>query len=159
MKTQDQTRRSFLKAAGQLTVLGGVITLGGCLGGCSTDSSSSFIIASTGVKATLVLANEPSLTNVGDSIRRVLGTNNNGRAVIVVHTADKKFRTMSTLCQHEGGSVQDPSSNQSICNLYQAQYSTAEGNFAQHIGGQSAPSLQTFTTEFDEATGTITITF
>ena len=119
MKTQDQTRRSFLKAAGQLTVLGGVITLGGCLGGCSTDSSSSFIIASTGVKATLVLANEPSLTNVGDSIRRVLGTNNNGRAVIVVHTADKKFRTMSTLCQHEGGSVQDPSSNKAICNLHQ----------------------------------------
>ncbi len=157
MTTQDQSRRSFLKAAGQLTVLGGVISLGSCLGGCSSNSVSP--AGNTGVKVTLTLANEPTLAAVGGSIRRVFSGNNNNLPVIVVRTADKKFRTMSTLCQHEGGSVQAPSGSKAICNLHQAQYSIAEGNFGQNIGGQQAPTLQIFVTDFDEAAGIITITF
>lgn len=159
MKTQDQSRRNFLKAAGQLTVLGGVITLSGCLGGCSAENSVA-TSANTGVQVTLTLANEPSLATVGGYIRRAFSNNNNGNPVIVVRTADKKFQTMSTLCRHEGGSVQAPvSGNKAICNLHQAQYSIADGNFAQNIGGQAAPTLQTFVTTYNEAAGTVTITF
>lgn len=157
MTTQDQSRRNFLKAAGQLTVLGGVISLGSCLGGCSSDSVSP--IGNTGVKVTLTLANEPTLAAINGYVRRVFSGNNNNLPVIVVRTADKKFQTMSTYCQHEGGSVEAPSANKAVCNLHGAQYSIADGNFGKNIGGQSAPTLQLFTTEFNEATGIITITF
>lgn len=156
MTTQHQSRRNFLKATGQLTVLGGVITLGSCLGGCSDSVST---VPLTGNKVTLSLATETSLQSVGGFIRRAFSGNNNNLPVIVVHTADKKFKTMSTLCLHESGSVMAPVSNKATCNLHQAQYSIADGNFAQNIGGQSAPTLQTFVTEFNESTGIITINF
>lgn len=156
MTTQNQSRRSFLKVTGQLTVIGGVISLGSCLGGCSSSVST---IPLTGNKITLTLANESGLQTVGGFIRRAFNSNNNGLPVIVVRTADKKFQTMSTLCLHENGSVQAPSTNTAICNLHQAQYSIAEGNFGHNIGGQSAPNLQTFVTDFNDSTGIITISF
>ncbi|MBI3260143.1 MAG: twin-arginine translocation signal domain-containing protein [Ignavibacteriae bacterium] len=158
MKTQEQSRRNFLKAAGQLTVLGGVISLGSCIGGCSSDTTSP--TGSTGVKVNLILANEPDLANTGGYIRRVFSGNNNNLPVIVVHTADKKFQTMTSLCGHDGGSIQAPSGgNKSICNKHFGEYSIAEGNFAQNVGGQVGPTLKTFLTEYDEVAGTITITF
>jgi Rieske Fe-S protein len=156
MTSQHQSRRTFLKATGQLTVLGGVFTLGSCLGGCSDDVAS---VPLTGTKVTLTLSAEPGLQSVGGFIRRVFTGNNNNLAVIVVRTAEKKFQTMSTLCQHESGSVQAPVSGKAVCNLHAAQYSTSEGNFGANIGGQSAPNLQTFVTEFNESTGVITIHF
>lgn len=156
MTSQHQSRRTFLKATGQLTVLSGVLTLGSCLGGCSDSTTS---VPLTGNKVTLTLAGEAALQTVGGFIRRAFTGNNNNLPVIVVRTADKKFRTMSTLCQHESGSVQAPSSGKAVCNLHAAQYSTAEGNFGANIGGQSAPNLQTYVTEFNESTGVITINF
>lgn len=156
MTTQNQSRRNFIRATGQVTVLAGVITLGSCLGGCSSSGSTSPL---TGNKIILTLTSEPGLQTVGGFVRRVFTGNNGGLPVIVVRTADKKFQTMSTLCQHENGSVQAPVSNKAICNLHQAQYSIAEGNFGYNIGGQSAPNLQTYVTEFNEGTGIITIAF
>ncbi len=156
MDTRNQSRRNFLKAAGQLTVLTGVISLGSCLGGCSSDDP---VSSNTGVKVTLILANEPDLANTGGFIRRVFAGNNNNNAVIVVRTAEKKFQSMTTLCGHQGGSIQEPSGNKATCNLHAGQYSIAEGNFAQNVGGEQGPTLRTFLTEYDEAAGTVTITF
>lgn len=110
-----------------------------------------------GEKVTLTLANELGLQSVGGSIRRTFGNNNNGLPVIVIRTAQDKFRTMSSYCTHQGGSVSSPSGGKAICSNHGAQFGTSEGNFAQNIGGQSASSLQEFITTYNSSTGIITI--
>lgn len=156
MATHHPSRRNFMKAAGQLTVLGGVITVGSCLGGCSDSVST---VPLTGTTVTLLLADKTSLQKVGGFIRQAFPGNNNNLPVIIVRTTDKKFRTMSTLCLHESGSVLTPVASKAACNLHGALYSIAEDNFGQNIGGQSAPTLQQFETEFNETTGIISIHF
>ena len=150
-------RRNFLKSITALPVLSGAVVMSLCTNGCSDDSSS---VALTGEKVTLTIANEPTLLNVGGYIRRAFGTSMNAnRPVIVVRTAQDKFRAMSSYCPHEGGSVMAPSNGNAICSRHGAEFSVSEGNFGKNVGGESTSNLQTFDVVFNQTAGTITITF
>lgn len=155
MKAKDSSivnRRNFMKTIGILPVVSGAAIMAICQG-CSDTSTSPL----TGETVTLTLANESSLQSVGGSIRRTFGNNNNGLPVIVIRTAQDKFRTMSSYCPHEGGSVSSPSGGKAICSRHGAQFGTSEGNFAQNIGGESTSSLQEFITTYNSSTGIISI--
>ena len=155
MKTKESSivnRRNFIKTIGILPVVSGAAIVALCQG-CSDSPTSTL----TGEKVTVTLANESSLQSMGSSIRRTFGNNNNGLPVIVIRTAQDKFRTMSSYCTHEGGSVASPSGGKAICSKHGAQFGTSEGNFAQNIGGESTSSLQEFITMYNSSTGIITI--
>ena len=156
-ESNNAGRRNFLKTISALPVLSGAAVMAMCSGGCSDDSSS---VALTGEKVTLVLANETALLTVGGSIRRAFGANmNSNRPVIVVRTAQDKFRAMSSYCPHEGGSVGSPTSGKAVCSKHGAQFSVSEGNFGSNVGGENTANLQTFNVTFDQTAGTITIEF
>ena len=149
-------RRNFLKTISALPVLSGAAVMAMCSGGCSDSST----VAFTGEKVTLVLANETALLTVGGSIRRAFGANmNSNRPVIVVRTAQDKFRAMSSYCPHEGGSVGSPTSGKAVCSKHGEQFSVSEGNFGSNVGGENTANLQTFNVTFDQTAGTITIEF
>jgi nitrite reductase/ring-hydroxylating ferredoxin subunit len=155
MKTKEssiQNRRNFMKTIGILPVVSGAAIVALCQG-CSDSSTSTL----TGEIVTVTLANEPNLQSIGGSIRRTFGNNNNGLPVIVIRTAQDKFRTMSSKCPHEAGSVAAPSGGKAICSKHGAQFGTSEGNFAQNIGGESTSSLQEFITTYNSSTGIISI--
>lgn len=155
MKTKESSivnRRNFIKTIGILPVVSGAAIVALCQG-CSDSPTSTL----TGEKVTVTLANESSLQSMGGSIRRTFGNNNNGLPVIVIRTAQDKFRTMSSKCPHEAGSVAAPSGGKAICSKHGAQFGTSEGNFAQNIGGESTSSLQEFITMYNSSTGIITI--
>ncbi len=155
MKTKESSivnRRNFMKTIGILPVVSGAAIVALCQG-CSDSPTSTL----TGEKVTLTLANESSLQSIGGSIRRTFGNNNNGLPVIVIRTAQDKFRAMSSYCPHEGGSISSPSGGKAICSKHGAQFGTSEGNFAQNIGGESTSSLQEFITMYNSSTGIISI--
>lgn len=150
-------RRQFMRTMGALPIVSGAVIMSMCTSGCSDDSATSPL---TGEKVTLILANEPNLKDINGSIRRAFGANmNSNRPVIVVRTAQDKFRAMSSYCPHEGGSIGNPSGSKAICPNHGAEFGLSEGNFAQNIGGQSSPAAQTFVVTYDQPAGTITITF
>jgi nitrite reductase/ring-hydroxylating ferredoxin subunit len=84
---------------------------------------------------------------------------NGNRPVIIVRTAQDKFRAMSSYCPHEGGTIGVPSGNKAICPSHGAEFGLSEGNFAQNIGGQSSASAQTFIVTYNQTAGSITIEF
>jgi nitrite reductase/ring-hydroxylating ferredoxin subunit len=155
MKTKESSmvnRRNFMKTIGILPIVSGAAIVALCQG-CSDSPTSTL----SGETVTITLANESSLQSIGGSIRRTFGNNNNGLPVIVIRTAQDKFRAMSSYCPHEGGSISSPSGGKAICSKHGAQFGTSEGNFAQNIGGESTTSAQTFIVNYDQISGTITI--
>ena len=158
-KNEDSTinRRQFMRTMGALPIVSGAVMISMCTSGCSEESSTSPL---TGEKVTLTLANEPELQSNGGAIRRAFGANmNSNRPVIVVRTAQDKFRAMSSYCPHEGGSIGNPTGSKAMCSKHGAEFGLSEGNFAQNIGGQSSPAAQTFVVTYNQSAGTITITF
>jgi nitrite reductase/ring-hydroxylating ferredoxin subunit len=108
----------------------------------------------------LILANESELQKIGGAIRRSFGANmNSNRPVIVVRTAQDKFRAMSSYCPHEGGSIGVPTGNKAICPKHGAEFGLSEGNFAQNIGGESSSAAQTFNVTYNDTAQSITIEF
>jgi nitrite reductase/ring-hydroxylating ferredoxin subunit len=159
MKENTVDRRQFMRTMGILPIVSGAVVMSLCTTGCSDDDDNP-TSPLTGETVTLTLANEPTLLEVGGFIRRAFGANKNGnRPVIVVRTAQDKFRAMSSYCPHEGGSIGIPSGNKAICPSHGAEFGTSEGNFAQNIGGQSSPSAQTFAVTYDQNAKSITIEF
>ena len=157
MKENQVDRRRFIRTMSVLPIVSGAVMMGLCTSGCSNDSATSPL---TGEKVTLILANETELQKIGGAIRRAFGANmNSNRPVIVVRTAQDKFRAMSSYCPHEGGSIGNPIGNKAICPKHGAEFGLSEGNFAQNIGGESSTAAQTFAVTYEQAAGTITITF
>ena len=160
--TPDQsfTRRNFLKTTTSLGTIGSVAWLAE-LQACANDNPTGPTDASlTGQKVTLTLANEPALQNVGGFIRRAFSNNNGGKAVLVIRVASggtDSFKTMSTICTHEGCDVNNPASGQSSCPCHGSVFSTQSGDFGRNIVGPAPRPLQTYQTTFDGTT--ITISF
>jgi Rieske Fe-S protein len=155
------SRRRFMKIfAFGATTAGGAILLT-TLESCSKKDDGPTAAKSTGQSATLVLANETALQSVGGFIRRAFGSNaNGGKDVIVMRVADSgtnAFATASTVCTHQGCSVDSPSSGSINCPCHGSIFGGSSSNFGQRISGPAPSSLQTFATTFDGTT--ITITF
>jgi len=149
-------RRQFIRTIGALPIVSGAVFMSMCTAGCSEDATS----ALTGEKVTLLLANETALQNVGGYITRTFGANMNAnRPVIVIRTAQDKFRAMSTYCPHEGGTIGVSANSKAICPRHGAMFGLSEGNFAQNIGGETTSSAQTYDVLFNQSAGSITISF
>lgn len=158
MKENQVDRRQFMRTMGILPVVSGAVIMSLCTSGCSDDDNPTTPL--TGEKVTLSLDNEPTLQNIGGFIRRSFGANTNAnRPVIVVRTAQDKFRAMSSYCPHEGGVIGVPSDNKAICPNHGAEFGLSEGNFAKNIGGQSSASAQTFNVTYNQTAKTIIIEF
>ncbi len=149
-------RRQFMRTMGALPIVSGAVVMSMCSSGCSEDATSPL----TGEKVTLQLANETTLQNVGGYITRTFGANMNAnRPVIVIRTAQDKFRAMSTYCPHEGGTIGISSSTKAICPKHGAMFGLSEGNFAQNVGGENTSAAQTFEVTYNQSANSITIAF
>ncbi len=150
-------RRQFIRTIGALPIVSGAVFMSMCTAGCSEDAGTSSL---TGEKVTLLLANETVLQTVGGSITRAFGAKmNSNRPIIIMRTAQDKFRAMSTLCPHQGGTIGVSTNSKAICPNHGAMFGLSEGNFAQNIGGESTSSAQTFDVLFNQSADSITISF
>ena len=155
-KESGINRRQFMRTIGAIPIVSGAVVMSMCTAGCSDNNVGSNL---TGEKVTLQFINEPALNNVGGSITRSFGANMNAnRPVIVIRTAQDKFRAMSTYCPHEGGTISVSANSKAICPKHGAMFGLSEGNFAQNIGGESTSSAQTFEVTYNSP-NSITISF
>jgi Rieske Fe-S protein len=154
------SRRSFLRVATITTATAGGGALLTILQGCSKDNSNP-VNTNTGFVATLTLANEAALQNVGGFIRRNFGSSaNGGNDVIVIRLAASgtdAFGTASVICTHQGCAVNNPSGNTITCPCHGSIYGAQKSDFPNVIQGPAPRPLPTFATTFDGTT--ITITF
>jgi Rieske Fe-S protein len=115
----------------------------------------------TGFVATLTLANEAALQNVGGFVRRNFGSSANGGNDVIVARLDSvgtdAFGTASVICTHQGCAVNNPSGSTIICPCHGSIYGAQKSDFARNLSGPAPSPLPTFTTTFDGTT--ITITF
>ncbi len=153
-----EERRVFLQRAASLcglTLCSSAIA--GLLVSCESDT-----VKSTGSTATVDIAAEPVLQEVGGGIKKTLGSNNNGRPVIIVRVADDQFAAFSSVCTHAGCEVSAPEfpGSEIVCD----QPGCGHGSVFSPVNGavQFGPataSLKSFTTTYQADTKLLTITF
>ena len=121
----------------------GALLLAACQAGIDTSPLSGSVI--------VPVANHPALANVG-GIVRVSETN---APVALERTGATTFVAYSLVCPHQGGTVEVVSSA-SIpfqCPVHGALFNSSGTN----VGGQRTSNLSTYTTSYDAATNTVTI--
>jgi Rieske Fe-S protein len=133
-------RRAFL----QHTALAGVAAfLAGCAAGSSTTGPSF-----TG-PLTVTVTDFPALASVG-GIARV---DSGGSPVAAVRTGDTQYAAFSLVCPHMGATVGIVGAG-FRCPQHGARFA-ADGSW---VGGQPTSNLRALTTQFDAASGALTIT-
>jgi Rieske Fe-S protein len=157
----DSSRRDFLKtlATGTAMVCGG--SLLSCLAACGGDDSNPTGNRLTGQTATLTLSESANsaLQNVGGFIRRIFGSGFNIREMIVIRTTQTEFRALSTRCPHQGTAVDNPTSGVIVCSNHGSRFVGQGSNAGNVTQGPATTGLQVFTTTFDAAAQTVTISF
>jgi Rieske Fe-S protein len=157
----DSSRRDFLKtlATGTAMVCGG--SLLSCLAACGGDDSNPAGNQITGQTTTLTLSESANsaLQNVGGFIRRTFGSGSNTREMIVIRTTQTEFRALSTRCPHQGTAVNNPSSGVIECPNHGSRFVGQGSNAGNVTQGPATTGLQVFTTTFDAAAQTVTISF
>lgn len=121
----------------------GALLLAACQTGIDTSPLSGSVI--------VPVANHPALANVG-GIVRISETN---APVALERTGATTFVAYSLVCPHQGGIVEVVSSA-SIpfqCPAHGALFNSSGTN----VGGQRTSNLSTYTTSYDAATNTVTI--
>ena len=120
------------------------------LAACGTGGGEAFapIDSPASIGSSIKLADFPSLATVGGIALVTL----KGVPLAVVRTGTTTFLALSRVCPHEGATV-NASSNGFTCPRHGATFSSAGA----WTGGQRASSLRSYSTTFDQATGTITI--
>ena len=133
-------RRAFLA---QTAMAGVAAFLAGCAGGGDATGPSF-----TG-PLTVSVADFAALATVG-GIARVDG---GGSPVAAVRVGDTQYAAFSLICPHQGATV-NISGSGFRCPQHGARFA-ADGSW---VGGQSTSNLHSLTTQFDPATGMLTIT-
>ena len=114
------------------------------LAGCSVSS----IDGSTSVNGSIKVTDYPSLANTGGiALVTVSGT-----PLAIVRTGTSTFLALSRICPHQGATI-NQTGNGFTCPRHGAQFSST-GTW---VGGQVTSDLQSFNTQYDSATGTLTI--
>ena len=131
-------RRTFLVQSG---ILAAIAALNACMNG--GDSSTA-----PNVNTTITLSNYPALANVGGVAVLTLGN----APLAIVRTGTSSFLALSRVCPHQGGIVQ-LSGSDFVCPVHGATFNLS----GQWIGGQRTSSLRSYTTSYDAASGTLTI--
>lgn len=134
-------RRTFLVQSGILAAIA-------ALNACGSLGGSDVTAPSLPSNASINVNNYSSLSSVGGVAMVTLGS----APIAVVRTGTTSFIALSRVCPHQGGIVQ-LSGNDFVCPVHGATYNLS----GQWIGGQRASSLHQYTTSYDAATGTLTI--
>ena len=135
------SRRSFLNAA---TLAAVAVALDGCSSLTGPGGGNA-----GGGPITVHLSAYPALSAVG-GVARVDG--GSGSPTALVRSTATTFTALSMICTHQGTTINIQGSG-FTCPNHGAQFSKS-GSWA---GGQPASSLQSFTTTFDSAAGTVVI--
>jgi Rieske Fe-S protein len=135
-------RREFLtvSATSMLTVM-----LTNACGGSGGDAG----VVTGPVSFSVQISSYPALANVG-GIARV---DNGGTPIAVVRTGADAFAAFSLICPHRGCTVGINGSS-FRCPCHGAMFASS----GQWTGGQQTSSLSAFSTSYDAATATLTIT-
>ena len=120
----------------------GALLIAACQGVDTSPLSGSVVVP---------LANHPALANIG-GIVRVTETSS---PVALERTGASTFVAYSLVCPHEGSTVNVTSSTSVpfLCPNHGAQFNASGAN----VGGQRTGSLHTYTTSYDAATNSVTI--
>lgn len=97
---------------------------------------------------TVILSQHPTLANV-DGVAYV---DANGNPVAIVRTGTSTFVALSRICPHAGNTVNTASFG-FLCPGHGAEFDFS----GRWIGGQRTSSLTSYPTQFDAATGTLTV--
>ena len=121
--------------------------------GCESDSTKS-----TDTSIEFDISSEQALSAVGGSVKKVIGEHNNGKALVVVRTAEDAFLVLTSVCTHLGCEVNLPEEAGSnlICPCHGSQYSSENGTVQK---GPAESSLRQFVNSFDPSKNTLTIWF
>ncbi len=153
-----EERRVFLQRAASLcglTLCSGAMA--GLLASCESDT-----VKSTGSTATLDIAGEAALQEVGGGTKKTFGSNNSGRPVIIVRIAEGQFVAFSSVCTHAGCEVSAPDSpgSELVCDQpgcgHGSVFSPTDG--AVQVGPAASP-LKSFATTYNTDSKQLTITF
>ena len=132
-------RRTFLVQSG---ILAAIAALNACAG--LGDVTAPGVPAGSSIK----VSDYPSLTNVGGVALVSLGS----APVAIVRTSDTSFLALSRVCPHQGGLI-DRSGSNFVCTRHGARFNLNGG----WIGGQRTSNMFQYTTSYDSASGTLTI--
>ncbi len=147
-------RRAFL--ARSLSIMGVGLcggTLTSIMVACESD-----VLKSSAIAERFDVSDEPALSSVGGAVKRVFGSRNGGRPVIVVRMADDEFLALSSVCTHQACEVNLPGQRHAeiLCECHGSAFDRETGAVLQ---GPARAPLRRFDAEFEKDSGTLTITF
>jgi Rieske Fe-S protein len=158
--SETETRREFLvQAASMLGIAvsaGTAITL---LNACESTTMKSPVMPATTTasdKATINIAQENGLQAVGGAIIKSLTRTDAGREVVIIRSSSSQFLVFSAVCTHSQCTVDVPRNNVMTCQCHGSRYSATDGSV---INGPAPLALKKYTTSYDAASTTLTITF
>jgi nitrite reductase/ring-hydroxylating ferredoxin subunit len=131
-------RRQFLSTS---LMAAAAAALAACAGGTASTAPSN-------VSLTLKISDYAALTNVGG----VALVSANGSPLAVVRTDTSTFVALSRICPHQGTTVNQTSGG-FLCPNHGARFNQT-GTW---IGGERTSSMRSYATQYDSATGTLTI--
>ena len=135
-------RRTFLVQSGILAAIAALNACGGL--GAGGDVTSPNLPANT----TVTISNYSSLANVGGVALLTLGS----APVAIVRTGATSFLALSRICPHQGGLITTRGGD-FVCTRHGATFDL-NGTW---IGGQPTRNMYQYTTSYDAANGTLTI--
>jgi cytochrome b6-f complex iron-sulfur subunit len=133
-------RRTFLA---QSALLAAGALLAACAAGDATAPGTT-LNSTTDIK----VSDFPALASVGG----IALVNISGNPMAIVRTGDASFVTLSRICPHQGSTI-NPDGSGFLCPGHGARFSAT----GQWQGGQRTSNMQSFSTSYNPAAGTITI--
>ena len=134
-------RRTFLAQ-------GALAAAAAALAACGLSSSVPTAPGSLSSPLTINVANYPALTTVNG----VAYVNGGGNPLAIVRTGASSFVALSRICPHAGSTVNTASFG-FLCPGHGAEFDDT----GRWIGGQRTSSLTSYPTQFDAATGMLTV--
>ncbi len=161
-----EERRQFLtKAASLLGITICSSSLASLLTSCEKDESK--LIATHGT-FTIDLSSETGLANIGDGVKKSVGTFNSSKPVIIVRSSANAFAVFSSTCNHAGCEVSAPKSagaaivcdpNDNKCG-HNAEFSSSTGlQIVGASGGAPTGGLTVISSTYDSASNKLTLSF
>lgn len=143
-------RRRILKAG---AAVAGIAFMEGFVAGCENDT-----VKSSDKTYSFDISTEPILAVEGGTVIKQLGDLNGGRQVVIIRSSGKKLTVLSSVCPHQGCTVNKPDSpgGPLVCMCHSSKFSSVDGSVLQ---GPSTDPLTKFATSFDAEKNILTIQY
>ena len=139
-RTAGIDRREFIAQSGMTALAAALVACG--------VSNTPTAPSSLSQQITVTLSDHPTLANVNG----VAFVDAGGNPLAIVRTGTSTFVALSRICPH-AGSVVNSANFGFLCPGHGAQFDFSGHN----IGGQRTSNLTSYPTQFDAATGTLTV--